>query len=83
MERDGSLREVEADIEIGDLPKVVVDAARARLPNGEIIGAEREIQADGYAWEVKMRDEGVVWEFVIDPMGRINETERELARDEA
>lgn len=83
MERDGSITEAEVDIDVADLPPAVVAAARARLPGGEITGAEREIQLDGSAWEVKMRADGRDWEFVIDADGTINEVERELAENEA
>ena len=83
MERDGSIVEAEVDIDVANLPPEIVAAAKARLPGGEITGAEREIQRDTWAWEVKMRQDGRDWEFVIAQDGTIREVERELTADEA
>ena len=53
------------------------------IGDGEITGAEREIQAEGSVWEVKFRKNGRDGELLLDASGTVRETERELTRDEA
>jgi hypothetical protein len=82
IERDGSIREMEADVPISMLPANVIAAAKAKAPGMEITGAEREIKAEGWTWEVKFRFEGRDWEYVIDDAGNVLETEKSLNPDE-
>jgi len=83
INRDGTIREMEADIPVMDLPENVRDVAMAKAPGAVITGAEREIVAGSEAWEVKFRYQGRDWEYVIDSQGTILETEKELKRSEA
>lgn len=83
VDRDGSLREIEADIPVEDLPEHVRAVALERLPGATITGAEREIQPDGEGWEVKLLSDGVAWEVVVDEDGGIVETEQELDLEDA
>ncbi|MHC4852444.1 MAG: PepSY-like domain-containing protein [Planctomycetota bacterium] len=83
LDRNGAIREMEADIPTSDLPANIREAAMAKAPGGEIKGAEREITAAGTGWEVKMKHQGRMWEFVMDNDGKILETEKELTKDEA
>jgi hypothetical protein len=83
MERNGAIKEIEAEISPTELPTIVRDAAMQRAPGGTITGAEREINQDGKCWEVKMNYQGRGWEFIVDDMGKILETEKELRRNEA
>ena len=81
--RDGTMIEMEADVPVSTLPDVVREAAMKKAPGARITGAEREFNARGAAWEVKLNHEGRDWEFVIDDEGVILETEKELRRSEA
>jgi hypothetical protein len=83
LERDGSIREIEADIPIEALPENIKQAALDRAPGAQITGAEREFQGSTRTWEVKLVHEGRAWEFVIDEEGAIRETEKELRPEEA
>lgn len=83
LERDGTILEMEADIPVSALPDVVREAAMKKAPGARITGAEREFNAKGAAWEVKLNHEGRDWEFVIDDEGSILEVEKELRRSEA
>jgi len=83
LERDGALREIEADIPVDAVPAHVLDAARKRAPGGVITGAEREFRGEGSGYEVKMTHDGRAWEFVFDDDGRLVETEKELFAREA
>lgn len=84
IDRDGSIREIEADIPVVDLPAAAVRAADEFAPGASITGAEREILAGGVeSYEVKMRHEGRDWEIVVDAQGNVLETEMSLRRSEA
>ena len=83
IDRDGTIREMEADVPPSMLPDWVLVTARAAAPGGTVTGAEREIKAEGSVWEVKMTWEGRGWEFVIGDGGTVLESEKELQRSEA
>jgi len=82
LTRDGRIVELEADVPISSLPRVVKEAAMARLPGAKITGAERELQVRGRFWEVKLVHQKREWELIVDDAGVIHETERELAQAE-
>jgi hypothetical protein len=83
IDREGNLREIEADVPVQELPAIVADAALRHLPAGRVVGAERELTSKGAAWEVKFDVEGRGWEVVVDEQGRIIETEQSLSLREA
>ncbi len=83
VDRDGSIREMEADIEVADLPEKIIAAAKEYAPGIRITGAEREVSRHGDAWEVKFRHDGRAHELVIGDNGKIREIEKELNRSEA
>jgi hypothetical protein len=78
LDRDGRIAEMEADVPLVDVPKIVADAAFARLPAGRVTGAERELTRRGAGWELKFDVGGLAWEVVVDEQGNIIETEQEL-----
>jgi hypothetical protein len=84
-DRNGCLREAEADIEPSKLPEAVraaaLDAAKAQA--SDIFGAEIELQGGRSVYEVKLRKDGRDWEFILDATGKIWETEQSLRRSEA
>lgn len=83
VDRDGTIREMEADVPVSELPAIVREAAMSKVPGGTITGAEREFKIEGGCWEVKLRHQNRDWECVVDEQGKVIETERELRRDEA
>ncbi len=83
IDRDGTIREAEAEIPVSDLPAGVARTAKDKAPGGTILGAERELNMGGACWEVKVEHEGRDWEFVIDDDGNVLEIEKELRRSEA
>ncbi|MEZ5976685.1 MAG: hypothetical protein R3F34_00475 [Planctomycetota bacterium] len=78
LERDGRIREMEAQIALTEVPQVAADAAMAFLPAGRVTGAEREITRFGVAYEVDFEVGGLAWEVVVDEHGTIVETEQQL-----
>lgn len=83
LERDGRVRELEAEIGLDELPSEIAAVALAEFPGGRMTGAERELRLDGAAWEVQLTVDGRACEVVIDESGQVRETERELAQSEA
>lgn len=81
--RDGSIREMEAEIPADDLPPAVRAAMLAQAPQAKVTGAERELQQDGNFWEVKVQKEGRAWEFVFNDRGELIESEQEIDKDQA
>jgi hypothetical protein len=78
LDRDGTLREIEADVPLTALPRPVLDAAAKAFPGARFTGAEREVQGDVRGWEVKFELDGLAGEVVTDDDGNVRETEREL-----
>jgi len=83
LSRDGTIREMEADIKTEAIPEQIRAAALARAPGGVITGGEHEVHGETWTYEVKMRYQNRDWEFVIDKKGNVIEMEKELTRDEA
>lgn len=78
LDRDGTLREIEADVPLTALPRPVLDAAAKTFPGARFTGAEREVQGEVRGWEVKFELDGLGGEVVTDDAGNVRETEREL-----
>src|SRR5690606_5695510 len=74
----GSIREMEAQIAMTEVPQICADAAMAFLPAGRVTGAEREITKWGLAYEIGFDLEGWSWEVVVDEKGNIVETEQQI-----
>lgn len=83
LARDGTVLEMEADVDPASLPPGIRSAALERLPGATITGAERELHPDGRFWEVKLTHEGREWEVICDDQGKVVETEQELRREDA
>ena len=81
IDRHGVIYEAEADIDPADLPDRVMSAARSVAGEGAVVtGAEIEYGARGKSYEVKFDKDGVGYEFVVSPDGRVLEKEREIER---
>jgi uncharacterized membrane protein YkoI len=83
LDRDGSFREMEAEIAVDDVPAHILAAARKLAPGGLVTGAEREHTQMGSGYEVKMSHDGRDWEFVFDADGELIETEKQVFAREA
>jgi len=82
-ERDGSIREVEAEIPTADLPAAVLAAAEKELPGGRVTGAEIEYVGGMRSWEVKKVVDGREFELVFDETGKLLEKEEAIERSAA
>jgi uncharacterized membrane protein YkoI len=82
-ERDGTILELEADIEVSELPPAVLETAKKALPGGTVTGAEYEIVGKTRAYEVKMSKGGRGYEFVVSPEGKLVESEKEITSGDA
>jgi uncharacterized membrane protein YkoI len=79
IEPNGEIEAIEKEIEIEDLPRAVLKAARARFPKGKIEKAEEITSEDDkvvYELSIVTKGEETV-ELVIVPNGKILENEDE------
>ena len=83
LERDGAIREMEAEVPLDSLPPAVTASARQRYPDAELVGAERELTQEGAGWEVKLRQGGRDMEVIFDEAGKVLEFERAMDPAEA
>jgi hypothetical protein len=77
LKEDGTILEVEKEIAIADLPKVVADAVKARYPNGEVKKAEEIEKGEKTTYEVIVADNGKNQEVAIGADGKILESKDE------
>lgn len=83
LDRDGTVREMEAEIAVEAVPASIRDAVAKSHPGARIVGAERELTAEGRGYEVQVQDGGRDLELVFDERGELIELERSLSRGEA
>jgi uncharacterized membrane protein YkoI len=83
LDRDGAIREMEAEVPLDSVPPAVLTSARRRYPDAEVTGAEREITKEGAGWEVKLRQRGRDMEVIFDDAGKVLEFERSMDPAEA
>jgi uncharacterized membrane protein YkoI len=75
VKEDGTIVEIEAELSVSDLPKVIVDAVKARYPKGTIKKAEAVTVGDKKTFELHVADGDKKRELVIDPNGKVVEDE--------
>jgi uncharacterized membrane protein YkoI len=80
VEDDGDIVGMEVDVPVESVPARVMNAAKSRLPNGLVTGAEHERIGRREAWEVKMWYQGTDYEFVITADGKLIESEETIDR---
>lgn len=65
----------EKEIDVKDLPQVVVDAALETVPGGEIVEAEVEVEKGVTIYEVEIEKDGKTTEIEIAADGKVIEVE--------
>jgi uncharacterized membrane protein YkoI len=68
----------EKKIEISELPKAVVKAAKKAFPEAQIVGAAKETEDGETVYEVMMKLGGKSIDLAIDDEGEIEEVEKEI-----
>lgn len=68
----------EKKIEISELPKAVVKAAKKAFPEAKIVGAAKETEDGETIYEVMMKLDGKSIDLAIDDEGEIEEIEKEI-----
>jgi uncharacterized membrane protein YkoI len=68
----------EKKIEVSELPKAVVKAAKKAFPEAQIVGAAKETEDGETIYEVMMKLEGKSIDLAIDDEGEIEEIEKEI-----
>jgi hypothetical protein len=69
-------------IPLDKVPKVVLDAVKAKFPKGELTGAEKETDGEKVTFEVKLLDNKRKFEVVANPDGKILAVEKVLEPSE-
>lgn len=63
--------EKEEKVALDKVPKPVQDAAKAKFPKAELVGAEKEEEDGKTVYEVALKDHGSTVEIIITPEGKI------------
>jgi hypothetical protein len=69
----------EEKIEVDKLPKAVVNAVKAKYPDGKLVSAEKETEGDKTVYEVVVKNKDQSIEITLDGDGKILEVEQEVA----
>jgi uncharacterized protein (DUF39 family) len=79
IEEDGEIEEIEKEIEVEDLPRAVINAARKKFPNGKIEKVEEvSDEDDNVVYELSIEiKEGETVEVVFSPNGKIKHSEED------
>jgi len=82
---DGTLIQIEQEIQLEELPEAVTEAIMEAYPDAILIEAEKIMAADGSvrSYEVEIEDDDVELELHLDPNGTILDSELETEASEA
>ncbi|HEV3162452.1 MAG TPA: PepSY-like domain-containing protein [Isosphaeraceae bacterium] len=69
----------EQKVALKDVPKVVLDAVKAKFPGAELTGAEKETEDGKTSYEVSLKQGGQNIDVGISAEGKITEIEKEIA----
>ncbi len=69
----------EEKIPLDKLPKVVLDAVKAKFPDAELTGAEKDDENGKIQFEVALKHKGHKYEVIVTPEGKIVAIEKEIA----
>jgi len=69
----------EQRVPLGEVPKAVLDAIKARFPEAELKEASKEKEDDETVYEVSLVDQGRKIDVSVDDEGEIESTETEVA----
>lgn len=72
----------EVEIALEDVPAVVIDAVKARFPDGKIVEAEMEIEDGETVYELEVEDDGAEFEVEVSADGTILEVEEDEDDDD-
>lgn len=70
------VRSDEERITVDKLPKAVVDAVKAKFPDAELTGAEKETSGDKVLYEVEFKTKGKGAEMLLTPDGKVVSIEK-------
>ncbi len=69
----------EEKVALDKVPKPVLDAAKAKFPKAELVGAEKEEEDGKTVYEVALKDHGTTVEIIVTPEGKILVIEKVVA----
>lgn len=68
----------EEKVPLDKVPKVVMDAVKARFPSAKVVGAEKETENGKTVYEIGIKDKDQNIEVTLTPEGKITEIEKEI-----
>jgi Putative beta-lactamase-inhibitor-like, PepSY-like len=68
----------EEKIPLDKVPKVVLDAVKAKYPGAELVGAAKETVKDKVEYEVIFKYKGHNYDVILTPEGKITVIEKEI-----
>ena len=74
--------EAEADLELDKIPKVIMDALKARFPNAEIHKWSKEKEGDIFVYDIEFKQGDRKFEADIKEDGTIHNWEKEIATED-
>jgi len=69
----------EEKVPLDNLPRAVLAAVKAKFPDAELIGAEKEKEDGKVMYEVQFKLKGSKYEVMVTPEGKITVVEKEIA----
>jgi hypothetical protein len=69
----------EQKIPLGDVPKAVLDAVKAKFPHADLKEAAKEKEDNEVIYEISIVDQGKKIDVSVDEKGEIEKTETEIA----
>ena len=79
MEEESKGEAGEEKVPLDKLPKAVLDAVKAKFPDAELIGAEKEEEDGKVIFEVAIKVKGQHIDVSLTPEGKIVEIEKAIA----
>ncbi|HEV2667738.1 MAG TPA: hypothetical protein VG324_22675 [Blastocatellia bacterium] len=77
LSRSGAAVAFQENVPINRLPGPVTAAIKNRFPKSELLWAEKDLDNGRVIYEVKVRNEGQVYDVDVTPNGRILKIDRE------
>lgn len=74
----GVVARAEDKLKLGDLPKPVQDAVKAKYPKAEVLNASKEVADGKTSYEVYMKNEGKGLDVTFSSAGEVEVVEQEI-----
>jgi hypothetical protein len=77
LPRPGAAVAFQENVPINQLPSPVTAAIKNRFPKSELLSAEKDLEKGKVKYELKVRNNGKIYDVDVDPSGKILKVELE------